>query len=112
MIPIQYNRRVTIQRQSDGVATDNGYGNAGVFTNVLTNVPCNIEQEIGSKASVYDGTRFTANGVARFQGNLDIRVGDYIADGSRLYEITRSHPVFAAINIPTYLHCEWREVQR
>jgi hypothetical protein len=111
LIPIGYNRRVTIQRRSNTVATDAGFGNAGIFANQFTNVPCNIEQNTGGKAVIYDGDRFVASGVAMFQPDLDIRNGDRIVDGSRKYEIIRSHVVYAAISIPRHRHCEWREIQ-
>jgi len=111
VIPVGYNRRVTIARRGDSVATDSGYGNAGVFTNQFTNVPCNIEHNTGAKALVYDGQRFVATGVAYFPTNLDIRTGDRILIGTEKYEIVRSHLVFAGVNIPRYRHCEWRAVQ-
>jgi hypothetical protein len=111
VIPPGYNRRVTIQRRSNTVASDAGFGNAGIFADQFTNVPCNIEQNTGAKAAVYDGDRFVANGVARFQPNLDIRNGDRIIDGPRKFEITRSHIVYASIGIPRERNCEWREVQ-
>ena len=111
MIPIGYNRRVTSQRRSDTTASDAGFGNAGVFTDLLTGVPCNIEQNTGAKADLYGGERFVASGVAKFPPNLDIRNGDRIVDGTRKYEITRSHLVFAAVSIPRERHCEWREIQ-
>jgi hypothetical protein len=111
LIPIGYNRRVTIARRSDTVASDSGFGNAGVFTNVHTNVPCNLEHNTGAKAAVYDGERFIASGVAYFPSNLDIRNGDRILVGTERYEILRSHLVFASIGVPRYRHCEWRAVQ-
>ena len=111
MIPPGYNRRVTIQRRTDTTASDAGFGNAGVFTDQFTNVPCNIEQNTGAKAAVYDGERFVASGVARFQPNLDIRNGDRIIDGTRKFEIIKSFLVYASISIPRERNCEWREVQ-
>lgn len=112
MLPQRYNRLVTIRRRADGVAADSGFGNAGEFSVLLTGIPCNIEQEAGNKAEIYGGDRFTALGVAMFEPQHDIRVGDRIGDGSRVYEITKSHLVYASINIPTARHCEWREVQQ
>jgi hypothetical protein len=111
VIPPGYNRRVTIQRRTDTTASDAGFGNAGVFTDEHEDVPCNIEQNTGAKAAVYDGERFTASGVARFPPNLDIRNGDRIIDGNRKYEIFRSHLVYASVSIPRERNCEWREVQ-
>lgn len=112
VIPLAYNRRVAIQRRGNNVANDGGYGQAGAYAAHLADVPAKIEQFSGTKAQMYDGNRFATNGQAMFPPNLDIQVDDRIIDGTRTYEITRANVVYASINIPQFIHSEWREVQQ
>lgn len=112
MIPIAYNRRVAIQRRGDNATNDGGYGQAGAYAAHLADVPAKVEQFTGTKAQIYDDNRYATNGQAMFPPNLDIKVDDRIIDGTRTYEITRANVVYASINIPQFIHAEWREVQQ
>lgn len=112
VIPILYNRQVSIQRRGNNVTNDGGYGQAGAYAAHLANVPAHIEETSQTKSGLYDGVRYPSAGTAVFPPNLDIQVDDRIIDGSRTYEILRAHPVYASINIPKFIRAEWREVQQ
>lgn len=112
MIPISYNRRVTITRRGNNVANDGGYGPAGEYATHLTSVPAQIVESAQNKADIYDGIRFPAFGSANFPPQYDIKPDDRIVDGSRTYEIFRASMVYATINIPHFIRAEWREVQQ
>jgi hypothetical protein len=112
VIPISYNRRVSIQRRGNNVTNDGGYGQAGAYAAHIADVPAHIEETSQTKSDLYDGVRYPSAGTAVFPPYLDINVDDRIIDGSRTYEILRAHPVWATINIARFIRCEWREVQQ
>lgn len=112
MIPIAYNRRVSIQRRGNNVTNDAGYGQAGAYAAHLADVPVHIEETSQTKAGMYDGVRYPSAGTAVFPPNLDIQADDRIIDGTRIYEILRAHQVYASINISKFTRCEWREVEQ